>query len=378
MAPARERRSRLEANVELARPRRALGAARRARRARYCYLFEGIADAVLAVDSRGRFLAANPAACRLLGAAEADLVGAPVASVLPDAKSGWFRPGTSRDGALGGELEARRKDGSFVPVEVHVTFAVLPEGKVSIVVLRDVSARPAEEQQRHEMMAMVSHELRNAVTSVRGYAQLVRSRRSSSAQALDVILAQCARLDRLIAELLEWSQARAPGLHLRRARVDLVTIARSVVEQMQALAEHHVLRLDAPTQPVLGWWDGDRLAQVLENLLANAVKYGPEGGEVVVRVEDLGHEARLSVADQGVGIPTEALPKLFTSFFRDATTAERVPGVGLGLAVAHALVAAHGGTIAATSEGPGRGSTFTVTLPYGQEGVPQPDVLPPG
>jgi signal transduction histidine kinase len=116
-----------------------------------------------------------------------------------------------------------------------------------------------------------------------------------------------------------------------------------------------------PETPVVGTWDRDRLGQVLDNLLGNAVKYSPQGKEIVVRVAIVDGEARLCVRDQGDGIPAATLPSLFERFFR-ADNAGSASGLGLGLYIARMLVEAHGGRIWATSE-PGEGSVFTIALP---------------
>ena len=116
-----------------------------------------------------------------------------------------------------------------------------------------------------------------------------------------------------------------------------------------------------PQHPVVGQWDRDRLGQVLDNLLGNAVKYTPAGSEIRVRIEAGRHEARLRVADQGPGIPAAVLPQLFERFYR-GEHADETGGLGLGLYISRMLVDAHGGRIWAASA-PGAGSTFTVSLP---------------
>lgn len=148
--------------------------------------------------------------------------------------------------------------------------------------------------------------------------------------------------------------------------MDLGALVQAAVEQAQVLSARHTVRAAVPPIPLRGWWDRDRVDQVLQNLLANALKYAPAGGAVTVGVdvEDGGRAARVWVQDEGGGIPTEAQPRLFERFYRTAdAVASGAPGLGLGLAISKALVEAHGGQIWVDSQ-PGAGSTFTFTLPF--------------
>ena len=149
-------------------------------------------------------------------------------------------------------------------------------------------------------------------------------------------------------------------MELRRAPVDLVDLARREAAAVRDQAPAHDISVDAPGGSVVGRWDADRLGQVLQNLLGNAVKHAPHGVAVVVRVEPAGEEARLSVRDEGPGIAVAHLPQLFERFYR--AKASGAVGLGLGLYITRMIVEAHGGSIAVESE-PGVGSTFTVTLP---------------
>ena len=152
-------------------------------------------------------------------------------------------------------------------------------------------------------------------------------------------------------------------LELRREPFDLVDLARDMAEQIQPLSEAHPIRVDAPAAPLEGLWDPERLGQVTQNLLINAITYSPKGGEITVSLADLGDDVRLTVRDQGIGIPTGAAPRIFDAFFRVERATRNVRGLGLGLHISRSLVEAHGGQILAESDGEGMGSTFTVTLP---------------
>ena len=140
--------------------------------------------------------------------------------------------------------------------------------------------------------------------------------------------------------------------------------AQACAEEAQATSGEHTIRVEAPDGPLEGIWDRDRLAQIFRNLLGNAIKYSPDGGEIVLRIEDRGDRAELSIRDHGLGIEAAALPKLFDRLYRAESSTGGVKGIGLGLYITRELVEAHGGRIWAESEGPGHGSTFRFTLPY--------------
>jgi signal transduction histidine kinase len=212
--------------------------------------------------------------------------------------------------------------------------------------------------------AVVAHELRQPLTAMAGYAQLMQRRRTYDAHTLERILEAAQRLGHIVDDLLDVSNLVAGQFALRAAHVDLVAIVAGCVAQAQALGEHRTLRLETPGRPLVGWWDADRIAQVLTNLLLNAIKYTPDGTEVTCRVADAGAEARVAVVDHGPGIPTSDLPHLFEPFYRAASAVESdAPGFGLGLYLSKALVEAHGGRMWVDSD-VGHGSTFSFALPY--------------
>jgi signal transduction histidine kinase len=182
-------------------------------------------------------------------------------------------------------------------------------------------------------------------------------------RSLAVIVRQANLIERLVSDLRDAARLEENRLELMPEAVDLVSLAEGAAAQASALATTHTLRLELPDGPLVGWWDGDRIAQVLQNLLSNAIKYAPDGGEIVLRVEDRGDEAQASVTDHGIGIAPEAIPNLFSRFYRaEGATSRAIQGLGLGLYITKALIEAHGGRIWVESA-VGAGSTFTVTLP---------------
>jgi PAS domain S-box-containing protein len=344
-----------------------LFAASQAAELRYRSLFEHAADAILVADGKGNYLDANPAAIRLLGYSREELLALNVADIIP-AGPAWAVAEYARyvaEGYWHGELTVFRKDGSTVPVEATATVAPLADRTVYLSVIRDITERRASERLQREFMTMVTHDLKSPLTSIKGFAQLMQRRGVYSQPAVDAIVAQTAQLERLINDMLDAARLEAGQTELRRARVDLVSLGRTVIDYSQALTQQHRLHLEAPDTPLFGQWDQDRLAQVLQNLLSNAIKYSP-GGRIVLAIarseESAGPEAVVSVSDEGIGIPAEALPRVFERFYRHESAERGQPGLGLGLYISRSLIEAHGGRITVESE-PGRGTTFRFTLP---------------
>jgi signal transduction histidine kinase len=173
-------------------------------------------------------------------------------------------------------------------------------------------------------------------------------------------------MNRLISDLLDVSRMTDQQLELRLQRIDLVTLVRHVVEQQQPLAPQHPFTVQLPATPLVGWWDGGRLEQVLLNLLNNAVKYTPQGGPITVTVRGDAAQGCVIVAvrDTGIGIPPDSLSHLFTRFYRAPNARQiRSTGLGIGLYVSQQIVRAHGGEITVEST-PGTGTTLSIRLPW--------------
>jgi signal transduction histidine kinase len=151
-------------------------------------------------------------------------------------------------------------------------------------------------------------------------------------------------------------------LRLRRGPVDLVEIVHEALTRARTQGTEHTLHLEAPRVPIVGSWDRDRLGQVLDNLIGNAIKYSPAGGEIAIRVQAANADGLVRIEDHGIGIAADVLPRLFERFYQGQDPGVST-GLGLGLYIARMLVEAHGGRIWAESE-PGRGSTFVISLPH--------------
>lgn len=225
---------------------------------------------------------------------------------------------------------------------------------------------------RDELLSVVSHDLKNPLATIKGYAQLLRRRIAridspESARLLDglnKIDGATTRMSEQIAELLDTARLHASQpLDLDRQPLDLVELIQQVTAEHQQTTQQHTIQLTSAVEQLIGSYDMVRVERVFANLLRNAIKYSPQGGEIAV---ELTHEpsgwAVVVVRDQGIGIPADDLPRVFERFHRAGNVAGQIQGTGIGLSSAHQIIEQHGGTIGVISE-EGVGSAFTVRLP---------------
>ncbi len=269
----------------------------------------------------------------------------------------------AQEGFWRGEFDLQRKDGSTVPTEGVAVPLGSASGMRFVSVIRDITERREHERMQQEFLARVAHELRTPLTALVGYMQLMKRRGIYDERMMTTMNAQTQHLARLVDDVLELTRIDAGRLSLRRTQTELVELAREIIERVRITARNTTIALDATAPEIIGMWDAARVGQVLYNLLDNAIKYSPAGGTITMRLAQDGETARVSVADQGVGIPAEDVPHLFEQFYRGTPLVERsVKGFGIGLSVCKELVEAHGGHIWAEST-PGEGSIFIFTLP---------------
>lgn len=224
--------------------------------------------------------------------------------------------------------------------------------------------RAANAAQR-DFLSNVSHDLKTPLTSIQGYAQAIVDGAADDPQAAaQIIYEEASRLNRMVVELTHLEQLQAGKLSMQRERIDMARLCDGVVNSLQVVAEHGHIQLETDLTPVpdiLG--DGDRLAQVLTNLVSNALKFTPAGGIVQVAVARAGGGAKVTVRDSGVGIDRDDLPRIFERFYQADKARGPRRGNGLGLAIAQEIVEAHEGRISAESHGEGSGAEFVVWLP---------------
>lgn len=223
------------------------------------------------------------------------------------------------------------------------------------------------EQQRVTLLGNISHELRTPLTGLKGYLEgLVDGLFPATEETFGWMTAEVDRLQRLVQDIQHLSRVEAGQIKLNMQTFSLEEIVQRVATQLQPQVQEKgvVFRVEMPKTAVSVHADPDRAAQVMLNLLGNAIRYTPAGGEVVLGVSQNGRFAKITVADTGIGIPAAALPYLFERFYRvDQSRARKSGGSGIGLTISRHLVWAMGGEIRATSDGENQGSQFAFTLP---------------
>lgn len=244
--------------------------------------------------------------------------------------------------------------------------AVILESRALIDEASRVRAREEAARLKDDFLSSAAHDLKTPLTTLVAQTQLLERRATRNPEApadmrgLQRIVAEAKRLNSLVLELLDASRLEQGALLGDRVSIDLAQVAREACERHTS--ERHCCMVEA-MEPVVGRFDPVRVGQLTENLIENAVKYSPGGGPATVRVWRDADEAHLSIRDQGIGILHEDLPHIFDRFHRGANVDDRrFAGMGLGLAICHGIVEAHGGRIWATSDA-GQGSCFNVVLP---------------
>jgi signal transduction histidine kinase len=242
----------------------------------------------------------------------------------------------------------------------------------------------AADRRKDEFLATLAHELRNPLAPIRQSVRIAAHEGATPEQVRwghSVIERQAAHMARLLDDLLDVSRVTRGHLEVRKARVALNGVVEAAVETAKPVidAGQHSLRVELPAETLYLDVDSLRISQVLGNLLTNAAKYTPKGGEIRLIAERQGNEVLLRVIDTGIGLRPEELPRIFAMFAQVTPTLDRKDGgLGIGLALAKALVGLHGGMLEAHSPGPGKGSEFVVRLAIAPEGAPPETPPPPG
>jgi len=221
---------------------------------------------------------------------------------------------------------------------------------------------------QRRFLADVGHELRTPLTVIKGNIDLMRRMQQTDDESMDSIVSEVDRLTRLVGDLLLLAQAESGKLPMANQTVELDTVLLDVMHQMRVLARDRLQLKLGEIDQVLVCGDQDRLKQVLVNLIGNSIKYTPPGGEVIVGLGKSGTRARLTISDNGPGIPSEDIPHIFERFYRgekSRTRSKDGKGFGLGLSIAYWIVRNHEGTIEVSQRQP-HGTTFAVWLPLAQ------------
>ncbi len=342
-------------------------------------IINSLTDALLVLDGEGRVVLANPTAARLLGSES--VMGSSLEDVLGGVEGEVEFREMGLEEALGAVLgEGRQVKNEMVLRGEETSFyqvVWLPlrdsTGGTSgaVVILHDVTDFVELDRMKSNFISMVSHELKTPLTSIKGFVRLLQAGRVGTVNEkqkryLDIVLEQTESLTGLIEDLLDLSRIEAGIIEVHRERVELYEVAEGVLESLQNMAREKGIRvfLEIPEDlpPVAG--DEGRLRQVFTNLVHNALKFTQGGGEVRVRAHRMGEECLVEVADTGIGISAQDLPRIFDKFYQvDSSATRQQSGTGLGLSISRELVLAQGGRMWAESE-KGKGSVFRFTLPF--------------
>lgn len=344
---------------------------------------------VVIVDEEARIMIANPQANRLYARAvpygQSYTSHASLAICYPDGTPYDPRHLPLTRSALDGETHTSvemiicRPDGGKIPILANTAPVRDPEGRLkgAVGIFQDISQLKELERLKDEFLTVAAHELKTPMVSMKGYAQLLLRRigqmpdAESWAKPLRTIDSQVNRMTNLVERLLDVSRIQMKRLELKIEPMDLVQLVQEATAEAQVTTSRHHIEVQTEYPQLAGRWDRYRLNQVLSNLLSNAIQYSPDGGNIEVRLARLDNHAMVSVRDEGIGIPPDALAHVFERNYRTAVASRsRVEGMGLGLYIAHEIVAAHGGRMWVESE-TGKGSWFYFSLPInGRQGDP--------
>ncbi|WP_338450408.1 cell wall metabolism sensor histidine kinase WalK [Niallia oryzisoli] len=325
-------------------------------------------DGVIATDRRGRVILINDQAALMLNVSRETVLSTPIVSLLDLENEYTFDELVSeKDSVI---LDYSTEGNPYI---LRANFSVIQKetGFVNglITVLHDVTEQEKIEMERREFVANVSHELRTPLTTMRSYLEALSDGawqdKDIAPNFLNVAQNETERMIRLVNDLLQLSKMDSKDYKLSKEWVDFVVFFNRIIDRFELTKEQTVdFERKLPDKPILMEIDPDKLTQVIDNVISNALKYSPEGGKVTFRIKEQEDQIIVSITDQGVGIPKGNVNKIFGRFYRvDKARSRKLGGTGLGLAIAKEMVEAHDGHIWARSI-EGKGTTIFFSLPY--------------
>ena len=334
-------------------------------------------DGVLATNRRGQITMINDMAKRQLGIESDDALNQNILELLKIEEEYELRDLITQSPEL--MIYSQNLNGEYISLRVRFALIRRESGFISglVAVLHDTTEQEKEERERRLFVSNVSHELRTPLTSVKSYLEALDEGALTEPVAPDFIkvsLDETNRMMRMVTDLLHLSRIDNETSHLDVELINFtafITFILNRFDKMKSQDEEKKYELvrDYPINSVWIEIDTDKMTQVIDNILNNAIKYSPDGGKITVSMKTTDNQMILSISDQGLGIPKEDLPKIFDRFYRvDKARSRAQGGTGLGLAIAKEIVKQHNGFIWAKSEY-GKGSTFTIVLPYDKDAV---------
>ena len=334
-------------------------------------------DGVLATNRRGKIIMINDMAKKQLGVQKEDVLNKSILELLNIEDEYELRDLITQIPEL--MIDSQDANGEYLSLRVRFALVRRESGFISglVAVLHDTTEQEKEERERRLFVSNVSHELRTPLTSVKSYLEALDEGALSEPVAPDFIkvsLDETNRMMRMVTDLLHLSRIDNATSHLDVELINFtafITFILNRFDKMRGSDEEKKYEL-VRDYPITSVWieiDTDKMTQVIDNILNNAIKYSPDGGKITVTMKTTDDQMILSISDQGLGIPKQDLPRIFDRFYRvDRARSRAQGGTGLGLSIAKEIIKQHKGFIWAKSEY-GKGSTFTIVLPYDKDAV---------
>ncbi|MBV7505049.1 cell wall metabolism sensor histidine kinase WalK [Bacillus sp. sid0103] len=325
-------------------------------------------DGVIATDRKGRVILINEPAAEMLNVSRETVLTQPIVSLLDLDDTNSFEDLLEEKDSIILDYSTK-KERYFL----RANFSVIQKetGFVNglIAVLHDITDQEKIDAERREFVANVSHELRTPLTTMRSYLEALADGawrdEEIAPNFLEVTRTETERMIRLVNDLLQLSKMDSTDYRLTIEWVNFVDFFDRIIDRFEMSKEQNVtFKRKLPKHAIFVEVDEDKMTQVLYNIISNALKYSPEGGQVTFSIKEMDDKIIVSISDQGVGIPKENIKNIFDRFYRvDKARTRKLGGTGLGLAIAKEMVNAHGGAIWATSE-EGKGTKISFSLPY--------------
>lgn len=334
-------------------------------------------DGVLATNRRGKITMINDMAKKQLGVQKEDVLNKSILELLKIEDEYDLRDLITQIPEL--MIDSQDANGEYLSLRVRFALVRRESGFISglVAVLHDTTEQEKEERERRLFVSNVSHELRTPLTSVKSYLEALDEGALSEPVAPDFIkvsLDETNRMMRMVTDLLHLSRIDNATSHLDVELINFtafITFILNRFDKMRGPDEEKKYEL-VRDYPITSVWieiDTDKMTQVIDNILNNAIKYSPDGGKITVTMKTTDDQMILSISDQGLGIPKQDLPRIFDRFYRvDRARSRAQGGTGLGLSIAKEIIKQHNGFIWAKSIY-GKGSTFTIVLPYDKDAV---------
>ncbi|HGS1189485.1 TPA: cell wall metabolism sensor histidine kinase VicK [Streptococcus pneumoniae] len=334
-------------------------------------------DGVLATNRRGQIIMINDTAKKQLGLVKEDVLNRSILELLKIEENYELRDLITQSPEL--LLDSQDINGEYLNLRVRFALIRRESGFISglVAVLHDTTEQEKEERERRLFVSNVSHELRTPLTSVKSYLEALDEGTLCETVAPDFIkvsLDETNRMMRMVTDLLHLSRIDNATSHLDVELINFTAFITFILNRFdkmkgQEKEKKYELVRDYPINSIWMEIDTDKMTQVVDNILNNAIKYSPDGGKITVRMKTTEDQIILSISDHGLGIPKQDLPRIFDRFYRvDRARSRAQGGTGLGLSIAKEIIKQHKGFIWAKSEY-GKGSTFTIVLPYDKDAV---------